>query len=231
MKGLIAVVVVLVVLIGGLLIVDRVSVAYADTLISQQMTSSLRLSQQPTVRIQGFPFLTQWASGDYSEIDVTLPSVTSASVTVNQVTAIVTGVKAPGLATSGGQFKSAMAQRIVLSGVVPLSEVPLPSGFQAHASGNQLQVTGTVSLLGLQAPVTAVIGIHLSGSTVTFDPTSIQVAGSSLSPSMTRSLTAQFKRTIDIGRLPFSVSVTGITVTPSGLAVTATASNVPLSPG
>jgi hypothetical protein len=228
-KALVAILVVLALLGGAFVAVDRVAVGFADSAISQVLTSSLRLSQEPTTKIQGFPFLTQWGSGSYQEIDVSAPSVTSNSVTVDQVTAIVRGVVAPAFATSPSQFAGATARQITLTGTVPFSELPVPPGFQARADGGQLEVTGTESLFGVQAQVTALVSVHVSGSRVTFQPTSVQVAGSPLGASIVRAITARLQQTISIGQLPFGVSVTDLAVTPAGLAVTGAATNASFS--
>jgi hypothetical protein len=89
MKALTGLLVVLVLLAGGLVAADRIGANYTSNQISQHLTSQLRLSQSPTVKITGVPFLTQWASGHYQEIDITIPSVTTDSITINDVQATV----------------------------------------------------------------------------------------------------------------------------------------------
>ncbi|MBO0690723.1 MAG: DUF2993 domain-containing protein, partial [Candidatus Dormibacteraeota bacterium] len=72
MRKVVVAVVVVVLVVAVLVAADRIGANVAAGQISSNLQSQLRLPQQPTTQIQGEPFLTQWASGHYDEIDVSL---------------------------------------------------------------------------------------------------------------------------------------------------------------
>lgn len=231
MKALIGLLVVLLLVAVGLVAADRLGESYASNLIAQHLTSDLHLSQTPTVDIQGVPFLTQWASGDYHEVDIAIPSVTAESVTVDDVNATVRDIHAKPFLTSGSEVGSATAGSVDLNGVVPFSALPLPSGFTAGASGSELKVTGSISVLGASIPVTATENVSLQGSTVVFKPTSVQAGGSGLQLDVSGALSRQLTMSVNVSGLPLGVQVTGVAVGTSGLQATAQGQNVSLSAG
>jgi hypothetical protein len=60
----------LVVLAGVLLAADYGAAAITESAVSRQMRTQLGLADDPDVRINGFPFLTQAISGTYRSVDV-----------------------------------------------------------------------------------------------------------------------------------------------------------------
>lgn len=229
MKALIGILVVIALLAAGLVVADRVAEGVASNVIAQQLTSDLRLSQSPKVDIAGFPFLTQVASGDYQRIDVSIPSVTALSVTVSDVAATVKDVRTKPFPTSAADVRSATAGSVDLSGLVPFTSLPLPSGFTAGDSGSQLHVSGTISVFGASIPVTATEDISLQGSAVTFRPTNIQAQAEGFKVNVPGSVAQQLTLSVDLSALPFHTQVSRVAVVPSGLQVAGQAQNVSLA--
>lgn len=229
MKAVIGLVAVLAVLAAALVVTDRVAESYASNLISQQLTSQLRLSQSPKVDVTGVPFLTQWASGNYQEIDISIPSVNADNVTVDDVDATVRNVHTKPFVTTRSDLGSATAGSIDLHGLVPFSAIPLPSGFTASASGSQLKVTGQVSIFGASVPVTAIENVSLHGSTVSFKPTQVQANADGFQIDVSGTVTNQLAVSVNVSGLPFGVQATGVAVNPGGLLATAQGQNVSLS--
>lgn len=229
MKALIGIVVVIALLAAGLVVADRVAERVASNLIAQQLTSDLRLSQSPSVDITGFPFLTQAASGEYRQINVSMPSVTALSVTVDDLAATVKDVHAKPFPTSAADIRSASAGTVELGGLIPFASIPLPSGFTATDAGSQLHVVGRFTVFGASVPVTAVEQISLQGSTVTFHPTSIQAEADGMKFDVPSSVAQQLTASVDLAGLPFHVQVTRFAVVPSGLQVAGQARDVSLA--
>ena len=63
-------VIALLVLVGLLVAADFGAAALAESAVSRQMREQLGLVDDPSVRINGFPFLTQAITGEYSSVDV-----------------------------------------------------------------------------------------------------------------------------------------------------------------
>lgn len=70
-RWVIAVAVLVVLLVGA----DFGAAAYAEHMISQKARTQLQLTDDPSVTIHGFPFLTQALGGDYSHISVSAAGV------------------------------------------------------------------------------------------------------------------------------------------------------------
>ncbi len=228
MKALIGVLVVLALLAAALVVADRVGESYASSLVAQQLTSQLRLSQSPKVDVTGTPFLTQWAFGKYREIDIAIPSVTAQNITVDDVNATVKDVHTKPFLTSSSDFGSATAGSVDLHGLVPFSAIPLPAGFTVSASGSQLKVSGSVIVFGASVPVTAIEDVSLHGSTVSFNPTNVQANAGGFQVDVSGTVTNQLAVSVDVSGLPFGVQVTSVAVDPSGLLATAQGQNVSL---
>jgi len=64
------VIIVLVVLVGLFVAADFGAAALAESAVSRQMRQQVGLVDDPNVRINGFPFLTQAISGHYGSVDV-----------------------------------------------------------------------------------------------------------------------------------------------------------------
>ena len=70
-RWVIALVVLVLLLVGA----DFGAAAYAEHMISQKARTQLQLTDDPSVTIHGFPFLTQALGGDYSHISVSAAGV------------------------------------------------------------------------------------------------------------------------------------------------------------
>lgn len=229
MKALIGILVVVMLVATGLLAADRIAERTASSLMAQQLTSELHLSQSPDVEITGFPFLTQVGSGHYQQIDISIPTVTALSVTVRGVDATVRDVHTKPFPTSPADLRSAGAGTVEVGGLVPFSSIPLPAGFTAVDSGGDFRVAGSIALFGAAIPVTATESISLQGETVAFRPTDIQARAGELELNVSGAVARQLTASVDLSALPFHIRVSRLTVVPSGLEVAGQAQNVSLA--
>lgn len=229
MKALIGILVVVVLVAVGLVVADRVAERTASSLIAQQLTNELHLSQSPDVDITGFPFLTQVASGHYQQIDISIPSVTALSVTVRGVDATVKDVHTKPFPSTSADLRTAGAGLVDVGGLVPFSSIPLPPGFTASDSSGLLHVSGTIAVLGASIPITATEDITLEGSTVTFRPTHVQARAGGLQLNLSGAAARQLTASVDLSGMPFHIQVSRLAVVPSGLQVAGQAQNVSLA--
>ncbi|WP_214402789.1 LmeA family phospholipid-binding protein [Pseudonocardia lacus] len=88
-------VIALLVLAGLLVAADFGSAALAESAVSRQMRSQLGLEDDPAVRINGFPFLTQAVSGTYSSVDVDANRIAVGDLRELSVSAQLRDVEAP----------------------------------------------------------------------------------------------------------------------------------------
>ncbi|KAA9161168.1 DUF2993 domain-containing protein [Amycolatopsis acidicola] len=85
----------LVVLVGVLVAADFGLAAYAEHTVSQKAREQLKLTDDPSVTIHGFPFTTQAVSGDYSHISLSASGVPIQDLKDVAVNAELNDVTAP----------------------------------------------------------------------------------------------------------------------------------------
>lgn len=221
--------IVVIILAGLLVAADRIGVVVADHEVADHIQTAYHLPSKPSVSVRGFPFLTQVVSRHYDEIDVSTGQLTTQGVTVNNLVAKLTGVRAPMSDLMGHGSATISAARVSGTATVPFASVRrrLPAGVRLSQDGNALRLSGKVSYLGLSLPVTADALLSPSGSGIAVTPTRIQVAhdGGALSSL----ISGQFHFVVPITGLPLHLSIKSVHVVPGGVRVGATASNVSFS--
>ena len=102
-RWVIALVVLVLLLVGA----DFGAAAYAEHMISQKARTQLQLTDDPSVTIHGFPFLTQALGGDYSHISVSAAGIPVADKLQDvAVNAELENVKAPLSDITNGNTKA-----------------------------------------------------------------------------------------------------------------------------
>lgn len=216
-----AVVVVLIVLV----IADVVAKQVAEYEIANQITSA-DSQIHPSVTIRGFPFLTQVATRDLKEIDISASNVAAGPVTITSVSAEAKGVHVNGSFNGGevdsisgtvfiafGSLSSALSSQSQGIGDVSLTDAG-PNSIKASfgiGGANLLTQTGTVAIKGNQISVTwsQSGGGGILGS----------VLGSGTLPPLSFTLP----------KLPAGLQVKSFSVTPTGVSLTVAAQHTTLS--
>ncbi|GAB2655680.1 DUF2993 domain-containing protein [Saccharopolyspora gloriosae] len=68
-------VVTLVIVLGLLVVADYGAASVAEYQVSQKVREQLKLDEDPSVRVHGFPFLTQAVAGDYQDVELAAKAV------------------------------------------------------------------------------------------------------------------------------------------------------------
>lgn len=210
----------LVILVVVLIVIDRAGAFLASREIGSKIQSAYSLPVRPGVSIHGFPFLTQVASGNYQEVDVTISRASAGGVQLRDITARFTGVHAPVGLLFGQNASAVRAGRATGTALIPFSQVQLklPKGIRLSADGgNTLRVTGTTALGAITG--SARLGVTRSGG-ISVTPEGLRVAGISAG-----SLIPRFTFVIPVV-LPLHLAVSGVHVNGGGLVVTATGRSV-----
>ncbi|MBV9921238.1 MAG: DUF2993 domain-containing protein, partial [Pseudonocardia sp.] len=88
--------IIILLVLGGLLVAaDYGAAALAESAVARQMRGELGLVDDPSVRINGFPFLTQAIAGTYSSIDVDATRIPYGSFKELEINARLHDVGAP----------------------------------------------------------------------------------------------------------------------------------------
>lgn len=224
MRKLVAFLVLLFVLV---VILDRVAVAGVQREIATQAAARYDLASPPEVTIEGIPFLTQAVAGRYEEVKVAAGAMTVSGVALSSVDFTLYGVTAPlEDLVLRPQRADMRAERVVGSVVVPISAINqrAPSGIKVDIAGDALNVSGEITVLGQKVPVKAALKVEIAEGGLTLIPEKVTVSGGIPVPNPERFINYR----IPIGKLPYDLKLTDVTVVPQGLRISGEASDVPL---
>lgn len=247
----------LIVLVGLLVAADFGSAALAESAVSRQMRQQIGLADDPSVQINGFPFLTQALSGRYSSIDVDAQRLTVGQFREVELTAHLQDVTAPLSMLLGSGPKSvqvAKAEGTVKIGAndlerlvpgvtkVRIESVDSAALTQLAKNGGDsslaaidpekaARIVGTVTLLGQPLEVAVVAVLELSGSKAKIVPRDVRQSDGTALPlpgAVQRAVLAQFAQPLDAGTLPFGAKPTMFQAQDGELVISGTASGLDL---
>jgi hypothetical protein len=209
----------LIVILALLFIGDQAAKLYAQHTIADKIGSS-GLGTTPSVKIEGWPFLTQIAAHDVKAIDISASNVTSGKVPFS-FTARATGVHL------NSSFNGATIDQINGSATVTYASI-----------ANLIPIPGlTIGPDPSEGPDAVQLSTALGGATGTVEDTSPNVItlklGSltglaGLLSGLTGSSPAQ-SYAIDIPKLPAGLVVRSVAVTSKGVVATASATHTTLT--
>lgn len=161
---------ILLVILGGLFVgADRLAVNLAEDEAAAKIRSAHGLSEDPSVEIRGFPFLTQVAGKELEAVDTTLHGLTAQvggrEVTITEVAATFHNVRLT------DNFSSAVAERATGTARISYADLTtsLPDGFTVGYAGaeraarNQIKVEPGDGLLGRSLKVSLHSTLSVSG--------------------------------------------------------------------
>ncbi|HEY7482993.1 MAG TPA: DUF2993 domain-containing protein [Streptosporangiaceae bacterium] len=222
--------VLLIILIVGVIAADRVGVAVAQDQIAKQVAAQNNLPRKPDVKIHGIPFLTQAIGGEYKKIDVGIGQMTQQGVTLEDVQVELDNVKAPLSDVINGDTSNVVAGTATASAIVPYEAVErrAPSAVKSiSANGSNLQVKGSMTVLGFTGDVTIVAAVRATAKGIGVTPQSVRTGSG---PAVPLALLQQrFTFTVPVKDLPLGSRISKVEVTSDGLRIAATADNVRLN--
>ncbi|MFI7440808.1 DUF2993 domain-containing protein [Nonomuraea indica] len=219
MRKLIVFLFILVVL---LVAVDRVAVAGVERDLANRIAAAADLSEQPTVTIEGVPFLTQAVSGHYPEVRFDLGTLTYGGVPVRGLRGTAYDVTAP-LADVIQNRADIRAGRLTVRGTLTRATIDkfAPDGVRISGNGRRLVASGEVRVGANPVKFNAELRVDVADGGIRLQAERIEGVPDSLAGLV--NYTIPFK-----GGLPFDVRVTGVRNVADGLEFTAEATDVPL---
>jgi hypothetical protein len=248
------------VLVALALAADFGAAAYAEHTVATQMRQQLALRSDPSVRINGFPFLTQALAGHYSAIDVRVSGVSVDPLHDLDVEATLHDVDAPLAEVTSGDLHSVRAARVdgrvrikdtdlgraigiedlriqqpsdqEIKGILPAGT---PTSDSAHGHRAPVRMVATSDILGHRTEIVGVGLIELTGGVVRITATDVRLARDGVGTvSLPRAARQALRNTLttDVkpGGLPFAVTPTRVWVENGSVVVEGTASNVSMFP-
>jgi len=237
---------------------DFGAAAAAEYTVAKQMRQQLSLARDPSVRINGFPFLTQAVAGHYTSIDVQASGISADPLHDLDVEATLHDVDAPLVEVVSGDLHSVRAAKV--DGRIRIKDTDLgraigiedlriqqPSDQQikellppgtptsTFPRGNRapIKMVATTDLAGQRTEVVALGVIELIRGAVRITANDVQLgrdgAGTvGLPRPIRQTLLNALSVNIKTGGLPFAVTPTRIWVETGSIVVEGTATNVSL---
>lgn len=242
-------------LVGLLVAADFGAAALAESAVSREMRGRLGLADDPSVRINGFPFLTQALTGTYPSIDVDAQRIAAGPFKQLELSAQLRDVQAPlsmllgsgtksvhvdgatgtvqvdatDIARIVPQLKKPRIETVDETALKDLVEKGADPGVANLDPKKTARIVGTVDALGQEAEVAAIVTLELGGGKATLVPQDVRRADGKPLPIPAvaqRELRKQFAKSLDTGALPLNVEPTGFTVKDGTLAISGTASDL-----
>lgn len=225
-------VLILAVVLGGLFVAaDRVAVGLAEDKAAQRIRGSQGLTDDPTVKIKGFPFLTQVADKRLDEVDVKLDGLTAGAssgqgIELGDVSARLVDVRL------GNNYSTATAAHATGTAHIPykvLSQAA-PEGLTVGYAGesDRVKIKGDFPG-GVKGSAVSRISV-VGGHTLRLRADEIKAPGSG-----NGLVGAVIRKAIDYDRpitgLPRWLTLKKVTATPDGVDVSVTGDQVQLATG
>ncbi|HET6908716.1 MAG TPA: DUF2993 domain-containing protein [Mycobacteriales bacterium] len=209
-------IIVVVIIVGLLVVADRVAVVAADRIVAERIQTDQGLQERPDVSIGGFPFLTQAIGGRYGSVTLTVHDLHRVAVAVHTLTVHLSGVHVPLSAVFRGHVSSVPVDHATASIVLTYADL------NAFFGGRHLTVSK-----GDDGEVRVAASASVAGHTLAASGQGrVDVRGTDLVVTIGNGLDL----TIPLGGLPFRIALVSAKATNTGVVVSATAAGLVLHP-
>lgn len=245
-------VITLIVVVGLLVAADFGVAAAAEYQVAKKMRAQFGLTDDPEVRINGFPFLTQAISGDYRDVEIKASGVPVRDELRDlEIQADLHHVRIALSDLLAGNTRGAKVDEVdgsvtikasdiarLANRVTPITDLSIEPDTRKLAAAvaptsAPLKLSGNTEIAGRKIKLTAYGVVSLVGGQVQLSANDVQVDDASLPglgqliPMIARAFTIP----LDPGSLPFTVTPTEVHVSSGALTVQGRATNVPLDGG
>ena len=208
----------LVVLAALFVVADRVALRLAERKAAQTLQISQQLPTRPTIRVAGFPFLTQLAAGRFGSVTITATDLDVGlqhRLHVANVTVHLHDVTVP------RDYSAVHAARADAAALITYADLSRSLGTTVgYAGGGRLVAHPVVTVLGQQVRGTVSAVLHASSAGgISFTDARAEAAGTRLAPALAQALTRVFRQHVSLQGLPFHVQVTGADATAAGVVL------------
>jgi hypothetical protein len=242
-KVLITFIVLLVVLAGLLVVADRVAASFAERAIADQIRQEVAKqeiqSSPPEVTVGGFPFLTQVVAGKYESISILVRDlqgpVQGRSLRVPELTVDARNVLASidTLRTGEGEV---IAETVEGTGTISYQTVAdfiNQPGLTLREEQGRLRVSAPLTVLGQEFTINGAAELTVDDEGrvfLGFDDLSAEgLPDNQVARQAINAYAQQISVELPVPEMPFALQVRDVQTLPQGLAVTATARDVPLN--
>jgi hypothetical protein len=215
---------------------------YAEQRVAAALRQEQGLARDPHVSINGFPFLTQVAAGNYTQVTITATGYDAPHLGPIDVSATLRDVALPTSQVLSGHFGAVTVGRIDSVVRIPAStlgpqlgvpDLALSAGSNRSSSA---QLVGTVSVAGV---FTQVVSLQADLSIVDGNLVVVATDAAAGAPGTHQTrlpsfvqpvLLRQISRTIRLTQQPLGIVATGVSVEGSDLVLTGSSENATITP-
>lgn len=217
----------LVLVLGLLLIIDRVADGYAERRIGSDLQSALALDAAPAVEIHGFPFLTQLAGEELDEVQIKIPKVVAedTKLPLRDLNISLRQVKA------SDWYHRFVATDVRGQGRIDYSDLTKFAGGKVSGTEDGLiKITfeTTIRSINLKAVVTGRPSLNQKAQTVTVVDPTIELDGVKVPDGPAELLLPRLLQPIHISDLPLGLRLSSVEARPEGLIGRVAGRDVPV---
>jgi hypothetical protein len=215
---------------------------YGEQRVATALRQEQGLASDPNVSINGFPFLTQVAAGNYTQVTIAAIGVDAPNLGPIDVSATLRDVALPASQVFSGQIGTFTVGRLDSVVRIPAStlgpqlgvpDLALSAGSNGSSSA---QLVGTVSIAGVLSQVVSLqadLSIVAGNLVVKATDAAAGAPGTPQTrlPSFVQPvLLNQISRTIKLTQQPLGIVATGVSVEGSDLVLTGSGANATITP-
>ncbi|MGY1752942.1 LmeA family phospholipid-binding protein [Blastococcus sp. SYSU D01042] len=226
-----ALLVVLVLLLGLLVVGDRVAVAVVEGRVADELAAQEEVTGEPEVDVRGFPFLTQAVGGRYDDIRISLTATQPGQADAVPVDVALRGVRLALSDALSGSVTELPVDRIDGTATISYDVLAAQLGGDAVVApeGEGLRITRTVEVLGQTFPVSAAGTVVLEGDQLVVDVDRASGAGIELPGSLVDRVSDLLDLRYTVPELPFGLQLTGVSPADDGVLVRVEATDAVLT--
>ena len=214
----------LLVLAGLLVVVDRVGVSIAEDRVAEGIAREAGLAAPPEVDVVGFPILDDALRGSYDEVRIAFTAEDLDQPEGTRADVVLRGVQVP-LSRLFGVVERVPVERI--DGTATLSYAllaeQLGEGTELAREGDRLRITRTVDLAGEELPLSAEGTVSLDGDELVIDVQGASGAGVELPEEIVERIDESLDLRYPVPELPYGLELVDVRPGDDGVLVRARA--------
>jgi hypothetical protein len=226
-----ALVFLLLLVLGLLVVVDRVGVGIAEDRVATQVAQRGGLAGPPEVDITGFPFLTQALRGEYRDVRLQLTAEQLGQPAGTHADVSLRGVRVPLSDVLSGSVQQIPVDRV--DGTATISYALLAQQLGGDTvltqEGDGIRVTRRVEVLGTELPLTATGTVRLEGGDVVIDVGDASAGSLQVPDAVLRRAAGLLDLRYPVPALPFGLQLTSAVPAADGVDVRVEATDTVLS--
>ncbi len=216
---------------------DRLAAHAAADRIATTVQSDAHLSHRPGVTVGGFPFLVQVVKRRYDHIEVTVNDLFESGQRQSTVLRLeFAGVHIAATDVLNGGVHHIAVDKVTGVAAIPFADlqtaahvVGLSQLSAVRGSTNEVRFTEAISVAGTKVDAQITARVTVANGSVVVTARDVVAGGTPLPAAITSSVLSRAAFSVKLPGLPAGVQVSGVTVTPTDVLVSVSATRLVLT--